>query len=124
MAILEHVNISVNNPDRTLEMLNHLFDWHERWRGPAINGGRTIHVGDDKNYIAVYTPNSDGNGMIMHQKGNPLNHIGIVVDDIYEIEEKVKSFGLKPFNHANYDPGRRFYFFDEDGIEWEIISYS
>ena len=31
--------------------------------------------------------------------------------------------GLKPFNHGDYDPGRRFYFLDPDGIEYEIISY-
>ena len=28
-----------------------------------------------------------------------------------------------PFNHGDYDPGRRFYFLDPDGIEYEVISY-
>ena len=32
--------------------------------------------------------------------------------------------GLKPFNHADYEPGRRFYFFDWDHIEWEVVSYA
>ena len=27
--------------------------------------------------------------------------------------------------HArDYEPGRRFYFFDPDGIEYEVVSYS
>ena len=31
--------------------------------------------------------------------------------------------GLVPFNHGDYEPGRRFYFMDPDGIEYEIVSY-
>ena len=30
---------------------------------------------------------------------------------------------LEPFNHDDYEPGRRFYFFDWDGIEFEVVSY-
>ena len=32
--------------------------------------------------------------------------------------------GLTPFSHGDYAPGRRFYFFDWDGIEFEIVSYA
>ncbi len=32
--------------------------------------------------------------------------------------------GLEPFSHSQYNPGpRSFYFFDWDGIEWEVVSY-
>ena len=34
------------------------------------------------------------------------------------------SAGLEPFGHDNYDPGERFYFFDWDGIEFEVVSYA
>ena len=30
---------------------------------------------------------------------------------------------LHSFNHSDYAPGRRFYFFDPDGIEFEVVSY-
>ena len=30
MAIIEHVNISVKNPEKTAKMLGHLFGWKER----------------------------------------------------------------------------------------------
>jgi hypothetical protein len=30
---------------------------------------------------------------------------------------------LRPFAHADYAPGRRFYFLDPDGIEYEVVSY-
>jgi glyoxylase I family protein len=35
----------------------------------------------------------------------------------------VKAEGLEPFGHADYQPGRRFYFLDADGIEFEVVSY-
>ena len=31
--------------------------------------------------------------------------------------------GLTAFNHGDYHPGRRFYFLDPDGIEYEVVSY-
>ncbi|WP_420801970.1 hypothetical protein [Sphingomonas cavernae] len=37
---------------------------------------------------------------------------------------KVKAAGLTPFAHADYAPGRRFYFLDHDRIEFEIVSYA
>ncbi len=45
------------------------------------------------------------------------------VDDLDAIEALVIAAGLTPFSHDNYDPGRRFYFFDPDGIEYEVVSY-
>ena len=43
-AYLEHVNISVSDPHRTAAMLEKLTGWTRRWEGPAMNGGRTIHL--------------------------------------------------------------------------------
>jgi hypothetical protein len=56
-------------------------------------------------------------------KGQPLNHIGVEVDDLAAIEAKVVAAGLKPFGHDDYDPGRRFYFLDPDGIDYEVVSH-
>ena len=53
-----------------------------------------------------------------------MNHVGIVVQDLDATEEKVIAAGLKPFSHMDYDPGRRFYFLDEDQVEYEVVSYS
>ena len=30
-AMFEHVNLTVNNPDKTAEVLCQLFNWHIRW---------------------------------------------------------------------------------------------
>ena len=53
---------------------------------------------------------------------NNLNHLGIVVSDIDEVELKVKKEGYEPFSHADYDPGKRFYFLIDE-LEIEVISY-
>jgi len=120
---IEHVNLTVSDPERTAELLNALFGWHVRWEGPARDGGRVIHVGDERTYLAVYAPAEPPTAETF-EKGRPLNHVGILVDDLDEIERRVAAAGLTPFAHANYDPGRRFYFLDHDGTEFEIVSYA
>ena len=53
-----------------------------------------------------------------------MNHVGVVVDDLDAVEAKVKAAGFRTHNHADYEPGRRFYFDDENGIEFEVVSYA
>ncbi|HEX4199338.1 MAG TPA: VOC family protein [Caulobacteraceae bacterium] len=120
---IEHVNVTVTDPERAAALMQALFDWRIRWRGPARDGGRTIHVGSDDHYLALYTGRDVAYGPDDFAKGRPLNHIGVEVDDIDATEARVLAAGLQSFNHADYDPGRRFYFFDPDGIEYEIVSY-
>ena len=117
---LEHVNITVSDIDRSAALLAQLMGWRIRWRGPSQLGGETIHVGCDDDYIAVYTRGAVPEPFT---KGVPLNHLGLVVDDLDAAEAVVKEAGLFPFNHADYEPGKRFYFFDWDGIEFEMVSY-
>lgn len=119
-GFLEHINITVSDIERSAALLRDLMGWHDRWRGPSQLGGETIHVGGERDYIAVYTK---GAPIDRFAKGMPLNHVGLVVDDLDAAEAVVKATGLEPFNHADYEPGRRFYFFDWDGIEFEMVSY-
>ena len=121
-ARLEHANITVSDPDRSAAFLARLCGWHERWRGPSQLGGWTIHLGSDTDYIALYTPGKPQTARFA--KGAPLNHVGLVVDDLGAAEKVVEEAGLTAFNHADYEPGRRFYFFDWDGIEFEVVSYA
>jgi catechol 2,3-dioxygenase-like lactoylglutathione lyase family enzyme len=120
-AYLEHVNITVSDIERSAALLEQLLGWRIRWRGPSQLGGETIHVGGDEDYIAVYTK---GAPVPRFAKGAPLNHVGIVVPDLDAAEAVVRAAGLEPFNHGDYAPGRRFYFFDWDGIEFELVSYA
>ncbi len=120
IAQIEHVNITVSELDRSSALLQELGGWHERWRGPSMAGGETIHVGTDDAYISLYTNPSVRGGF---SKGVPMNHIGILVENLDAAEAIVQKHGLKTWGHDDYDPGRRFYFFDWDGIEFEVVSY-
>ena len=121
---LEHVNFTVKDPDATAQWLCEVFDWRIRWAGDAIHGGRSVHVGGDDAYVAVYNPGkaSPGTDDSYHTLGG-LNHLGLVVDDLDATEARVKAAGFAPHSHADYEPGRRFYFRDGDGIEFEVVSY-
>lgn len=124
-GILEHVNLTVTDPERTAAMLVDLFDWHVRWQGGSIHDGHTIHVGSDIDYLALYTmPMAGSIDVESYHQVAGLNHIAIVVDDLDDLEQRVIRAGFEPVNHADYEPGRRFYFRDHDNIEYEIVSYS
>jgi catechol 2,3-dioxygenase-like lactoylglutathione lyase family enzyme len=101
-----------------------IFGWRVRWQGPARDGGRTIHVGTDDHYLALYTGRGVAYTAEDFAKGRPLNHIGVEVDDLDAAEARVVAAGLTPFSHGDYAPGRRFYVLDPDGIEYEVVSYA
>lgn len=124
-AMLEHVNLTVSDPKQTAAMMEKLFGWKIRWQGPALNGGYTVHVGTQDSYLAVYSVGTPVDPTVSsYEFKGGLNHVGIVVDDMDATEAKVVAAGYTPENHGNYEPGRRFYFYDHDGIEFEVISYA
>lgn len=123
-AQLEHANLTVVDGEATAAWMCGLFDWHIRWKGPAIDGGQSVHVGTDSQYLALYTPGggTEAKPDSYHTRGG-LNHIAVVVDDIDAMEKAVTDAGFTTGNHADYEPGRRFYFHDHDNIEYEVVQY-
>ena len=121
---LEHVNVTVADPVAVAKLMEALFGWQVRWQGPAMSGGHTVHVGSDSQYLALYAPRAVAGAAQDFPKGRPLNHIGVEVGDLDATEARVIAAGLEPFNHGDYEPGRRFYFFDPNGIEYEVVSYA
>ena len=121
---LEHANISVSSPQKTAAFLCDIFNWHIRWQGDATDNGYTIHVGSDDGYLAVFSQS----GMSKLQQNRyktvgALNHIGVVVDDLVAVEKQVVAAGFTPGETHDYEPGKRFYFYDHDNIEFEVVSY-
>ncbi|MCR9261130.1 MAG: VOC family protein [Pseudomonadaceae bacterium] len=124
-AVLEHVNITVTEPEKTAALLCNLFDWRIRWQGPAKLGGYTVHVGGDDDYLAVYSyPPAESEETSAYSAAGILNHVGIVVEDLDRVEKRVIEAGFAPYNHGDYEPGKRFYFNDHDDIEYEVVSYT
>lgn len=123
-AMLEHANFTVSDPQATARWLHDVFGWTTRWEGDAIAGGYTVHVGNEDSYLALYAPNKP----VKSQESSydivgGLNHVGVLVDDIDATEARVRDAGFTPHNHADYEPGRRFYFDDDNGIEFEVVQY-
>lgn len=124
-AQLEHVNLTVTDPDASAALLVELFGWHVRWSGEAKGSGYTVHVGSDEDYLALYSPPTDPTARTdAGYQVNGLNHVALVVDDLDEMERRVRAAGIEPFSFGDYEPGRRFYFLDADGVEFEIVSYA
>ena len=122
---LEHANFSVSDPQKTADMLCTIFDWRIRWRGASIHGGHTIHVGGQDSYLAVYArPEMRASAPNDYRTVGAMNHVGVVVDDLDVAEARVLEAGFETTNHGDYEPGRRFYFDDHDGIEYEVVSYA
>ncbi|SFJ30651.1 VOC family protein [Jannaschia pohangensis] len=125
MARLEHLNITVRDPDAVAEELCTLLDWRIRWAGPALGQGRSVHVGTDDAYVALYRPEGGVTDPTAprHQTHSGANHIGVVVDDIVAAEARVTEHGYVPHSHAEYAPGKRFYFEGPEGVEIEVVAY-
>lgn len=124
-SFLEHINVTVSDPEATAKRLCELFGWTIRWKGQSVLGGETYHVGGDESYLAIYkSPKKTEQISNTYQTLGGLNHVGIVVEDIDEIEQRVIKMGFQPNSHGDYEPGRRFYFKDNDKIDFEIVSYS
>ncbi len=125
MIEIEHVNTTVRDVQATVAWIKDVFGWTVRWEGSAMNGlGHTVHIGTDRSYVALYQPKTAKAGPENdYLTAASLNHIGVTVDDLDAVEARVKAAGFTPHSHADYEPGRRFYFHDADTIEWEIVSY-
>jgi len=125
-ARLEHANYSVSDARKTAAWMKDLFGWHVRWEGDVLGGrGYSMHVGTDSHYVALYTDKRVAAGVDdSYRTIGGLNHLAVVVDDIDTAEAAVRTQGFVPEKHADYEPGRRFYFHDHDGIEWEVVSYA
>ncbi|MCV6593190.1 MAG: VOC family protein [Silicimonas sp.] len=124
MAQLEHLNITVSDPQATAAWLARVFDWRVRWEGPGMQTGYTVHIGSDDAYVALFAFDGDPAepGDSYRTRGG-LNHWAVVVEDLDATEARVKTEGFDTHSHASYEPGRRFYFHDGDGIEIEVVQY-
>lgn len=125
MARLEHVNITVPDAKATAAFLTRLLGWHVRWEGESLNGGYSVHIGEDGSYLALYSPKTPVTPAVPRYVNSAgLNHVGIVVDDLDSVEARVRDMGFETHSHADYEPGRRFYFDGPDAVEYEIVSYA
>lgn len=123
---VEHVNLTVNDLERSIAFYRELLGLEVRWRGEATGSRGPVpaaHVGDDHCYLAIFEAESPGR--VEFDYAHPgLNHVGFVVDDLAATRARALSLGAEIHFEPEYDPGRRFYITDPDGVEIELVSYA
>ncbi len=120
---LEHVNLTVSDLDRSIDFYCRLLGLTLRWRREAGEDRAAAHVGDDRHYLALFEARPGSRRPRIDYEAVGLNHFGFVVDDLDAARDRLVSLGVTPHGEADYDPGRRLYFFDPDGIEVELVQY-
>jgi catechol 2,3-dioxygenase-like lactoylglutathione lyase family enzyme len=121
---LEHVNLTVSDLDRSIDFYCRLLGLRVRWRrAPGEDGTPAAHVGDDRHYIALFQAGPGTTRPSVDYDAVGLNHFGFVVDDLDAACDRLETLGITPHSEADYEPGRRLYFMDPDGIEVELVEY-
>ena len=120
---LEHVNLTVSDLDRSVAFYSDLLGLRVRWRREAGEEPAAAHVGDDRHYIAMFQAAPGSKRPTINYEATGLNHFGFVVDDLDAARDRLVELGVTPHNEADYEPGRRLYFLDPDGIEVELVQY-
>ena len=121
---LEHVNLTVSDLKRSIDLYSDLLGMRVRWQGTTTNGSPAAHVGDDHCYLALFQSSPElADRPAVDYSAVGLNHFGFVVDDLDAARARLADHGLSAHQEQDYEPGRRLYFFDPDGIEVELVQY-
>lgn len=119
---LEHVNLSVSDLERSIAFYNELFGFEVRWRGFTSDGQPAAHVGDQRCYLALFQASAPGH--LQHDYEHVgFNHFGFVVESLENVRERLSRMQITPHLEGDYEPGRRLYFHDPDGVEIELVEY-
>ncbi len=120
---LEHVNLTVSDLDRSIDFYTRLLALRTRWRGTTTSGTPAAHIGDERGYLALFEAREGGRAALDYARPG-LNHMGFVVEDLDKVRERAIELGASPGEEHDYEPGRRFYVLDPDGIEVELVEYA
>lgn len=120
---IEHVNLTVSDLDRSIAFYARLFDYELRWSRRDGSDRDAAHVGDGRFYLALFQAETLAAAPRPGYDRVGLNHFGVVVEDLDEMRERLRALGVTPTSEQDYEPGRRLYFFDPDGIEVELVEY-
>lgn len=131
---LEHANVTVQSIDETVRFLSLVFPeagirggGNMYWNADKSEArGRWVHFGTDEYYVALQenvTPSGRSDTTYLN---DGINHLGFVVSHLDGIVSRARDagFNLSPASAMDDHPHRRrAYFFDANGIEWELVEY-
>ena len=126
-AYVEHSNICVENPEKTIQfLLTAIPSWSIRGQGDMDWFGQTVqwfHVGDQNSYIAVQSGGT-GSSKSWEELWVGVKHIGIVVKCMDTVVQNLESAGFEVDHYGGNHPFRKnVYFLESHGIQFEFIEY-
>ena len=119
---IEHANITVSDLDASIAFYTRLMGGHVRWEGLTGAGRRAAHLGDDRSYLSLFEAERPSRAPEDYAAVG-FNHLGFEVDDLDAYRATLQAMGVEIKGEESYDPGRRLYFYDPDGIEIELVQY-
>jgi catechol 2,3-dioxygenase-like lactoylglutathione lyase family enzyme len=124
---IEHVNITVPDIDAAVSFLHIVApDFIIMKDEKPLNDKRWMHIGNKEFYFALQeshvgtTPKKANQTYINYG----FNHIGLVVNNINDIEKQLRKAGYhKGIDTPKESFRKRIYYYDNAGFEWELIEY-
>ena len=124
---IEHVNITVPDIDAAVSFLNIVApDFKIRKDEKPLNDKRWMHIGNKGFYFALQEAPLDITPIKPNQTyiNYGFNHIGLVVNNINKIEDKLIKAGYnKGIDTPKEQFRKRIYYYDNAGFEWELVEY-
>lgn len=127
MTQLEHANITVPDIDAAIRFLSLAApDFTVRKDGIAEQGYRWVHIGNDKGYLALQAIHVGSESNTPHETyvNYGINHLGMIIEDAAGVGARLDAAGYRRNGPTIHDSHRiRLYFYDEAGLEWELVEY-
>ena len=120
---LEHVNMSVRDLETSIAFYGKVLGLKVRWRGQNASGEEAAHIGDEACYLALFEAGEDAEVEKPDYSRVGINHFGWVVDDLAAAQIRLAEAGVTPHFEPDYEPGKRLYFMDPNGVEVELVEY-
>ncbi|MEI8596559.1 VOC family protein [Photobacterium sp. Hal280] len=121
---VEHANLTVRRLENTIEFLQTAipeFSVRHQGQHPMY---RWCHIGTEDTYLALQEVVARDQIDRTPYRDLGINHIGLGVDDVMQVRERLLSAGYRENELETSHPWRqRIYFYDRDGIEWEFTQY-
>ena len=119
---IEHANICVTDLKASTEFYCRLFNFKLSWEGLTDSGRRAAHVRNGDTYLSLFEAGTEGRAPLGYHAAG-YNHVGFEVNDLDSYRQRLKEMEVPLKGEEDYDPGRRLYFYDPDGIEIELVEY-
>ncbi|QUJ67941.1 VOC family protein [Photobacterium sp. GJ3] len=121
---VEHANLTVRHLENTIQFLQTAipeFTVRHQGQQPMY---RWCHIGTDETYLALQEVVERDAIDRTPYRDLGINHIGLVVDDVAQVRDRLLRAGYRENDLETSHPWRtRIYFYDRDGIEWEFTQY-